>query len=209
MKTNYIKAYLLNPSEEEIMIKIPRSYEMLRNVMVNPRFKFNVDNTLDDTFDAESFGELLYSATDIDIRNFTIEEPTNIFYLNAYFMILKERKLPIPGEELVITTEKLKKMIAELLNIENQDLNLEKVHGVISGEMKAQPKENKQEEEREKQKSEKERRKGDGIDESDLPEGATLGDVDDVVAYWEADGKPIFSINKLQRIHRERKQREG
>lgn len=100
-------------------------------------------------------------------------------------------------------------MIAELLNIENKDLNLEKIHGVISGEMGAQQKENKEEEERERQKSEEERRKGDGINESELPEGAILGDVDDVVAYREADGKPIFSINKLQRIHRERKQREN
>lgn len=85
------------------------------------------------SFDAESFGEFLYSATDIDIRHFTVEEPTNIFYLNAYFIILKERELPIPEEELVITTEKPKEMIAELLNIENQDLSLEKVHGVFLG----------------------------------------------------------------------------
>lgn len=58
---------------------------------------------------------------------------TNLFYLNAYFLILKERNLHVPDEELVITTDKLKEMIAELLDIdiEIEDLNLQRIHDTL------------------------------------------------------------------------------
>lgn len=58
---------------------------------------------------------------------------TNLFYLNVYFLILKERNLHVPDEELVITTDKLKEMIAELLDIdiEIEDLNLQRIHDTL------------------------------------------------------------------------------
>lgn len=198
MKVNFVKAYLLNPAEEKVMVKIPRAYESLREFIVEPYFKFNVDDTIEKSFDAENFGEFLYSVTDVEIRNFTIEEPTNIFYLNAYFMILKERKLHVPEEELVITTEKLKRMIAELLNIENKDLNLQRIHDVIQGN------ESKQKKVMEQKELERKKREEDAVR---LPKGATLADVDSVVSYYTEEGKPIFSIKKLQRIQREINQR--
>ena len=131
MKVNYVKAYLMNPLDDEVMVKIPRTYEALRNFIVDPMYNFNVEGTIDESFDGERFGEFLYSVTGIEINNFTIEEPTNLFYLNAYFMILKERDLHVPDEELVITTDKLKEMIAELLDIEIEDLNLQRIHDTL------------------------------------------------------------------------------
>ena len=56
---------------------------------------------------------------------------TNLFYLNVYFLILKERDLHVPDDELVITTDKLKEMIAELLDIEIEDLNLQRIHDTL------------------------------------------------------------------------------
>ena len=53
---------------------------------------------------------------------------TNLFYLNAYFLILKERDLHVPEEELLVTMNKLKEIIAELLDIEFEDLNLQIIH---------------------------------------------------------------------------------
>ena len=56
---------------------------------------------------------------------------TNLFYLNAYFLTLKERNLHIPEEELVITTVKLKEMIAELLDIRIEELNLQRIRDTL------------------------------------------------------------------------------
>ena len=56
---------------------------------------------------------------------------TNLFYLNAYFLTLKERNLHIPEEELVITTDKLKEMIAELLDIRIEELNLQRIRDTL------------------------------------------------------------------------------
>ena len=131
MKVNYVETYLMNPLDDEVMVKIPKTYESLRKWIADPESNFNVEGAIDESFDAENFGEFLYSVTGIEINNFTIEEPTNLFYLNAYFMILKERDLHVPEEELVITTDKLKEMIAELLDIRIEELNLQRIRDTL------------------------------------------------------------------------------
>lgn len=131
MKVNYVETYLMNPLDDEVMVKIPKTYESLRNWIADPESNFNVEGAIDESFDAENFGEFLYSVTGIEINNFTIEEPTNLFYLNAYFMILKERGLHVPEEELIITTDKLKEMIAELLDIRIEELNLQRIRDTL------------------------------------------------------------------------------
>ena len=131
MKVNYIETYLMNPLDDEVMVKIPKTYESLRKWIADPESNFNVEGAIDESFDAENFGEFLYSVTGIEINNFTIKEPTNLFYLNAYFMILKERDLHVPEEKLVITTDKLKEMITELLDIRIEDLNLQRIHDTL------------------------------------------------------------------------------
>jgi|SRR5699024_5141247 len=131
MKVNFVKTYLMNPLDDEVMVEIPKTYESLRNWIADPEANFNVEGTIDKSFDAESFGEFLYSVIGIEINNVTIEEPTNLFYLNAYFLILKERDLHVPEEELVITTDKLKEMITELLDIRIEDLNLQRIHDTL------------------------------------------------------------------------------
>ena len=78
---------------------------------------------------------------------------TNLFYLHAYFLTLKERDLHVPEEELIITTDKLKEMIAELLDIEIHGLNLQKIHDALL------EKEVKDEEQNEKTKNDKPKKK--------------------------------------------------
>lgn len=202
MKANFVEAYLLNPSDEEVMVKIPRSFESMFNFILEPRFNFNVNDTFDETLNAESFGEFLYSVTHIEIKNFKIKEPTNIFYLNAYFLLLKQKELHVPEEELVITTEKLKEMIAELLKIEKENVSLSQIVDTLF-ENTEEEKEKTEQKKRFEREEYKRKRKEDDIR---LPAGATLGDVDDIVAYFEADGKPIFSINKMKRLDREKRQ---
>lgn len=202
MKRNNIKTYLLNPLEEKVMVEIPRSFQSMFDFILEPRF--NVNDTFDESLNAESFGEFLYSVTDIEIKNFKIEEPTNIFYLNAYFLLLKQKELNIPEDELVITTEKLKEMIAELLEVEKENVSLNKIVTTLL-ENSEEEKEKIEQKKRREREEYKRKRKEDGIK---LPKGATLADVDDIVAYYEADGKPIFSINKIKRLDRERKQRK-
>lgn len=90
MKVNYyVETYLMSPLDDEAMVKILKTYESLRNWIVDPESNFNVEGAIDESLDAEKFGEFLYSVTGVGINNFTIEKPTNLFY-NAYFMILKE-----------------------------------------------------------------------------------------------------------------------
>lgn len=202
MKKNYIKTYLLNPLEEEAMVEIPRSFQSMFDFILEPRFNFNVNDTFDESLNAESFGEFLYSVTDIEIKNFTIKEPTNIFYLNAYFLLLEQKELDLPEEELVITTEKLKEMIAELLEIEKGNVNLSQIVDTLLENAEQEKKKAKQRKQREKEEYIRKRKE----DDIKLPAGATLGDVDDIVAYFEADGKPIFSINKMKRLDREKRQ---
>lgn len=204
MKVNDIKTYLLNPLEEEVMVEIPKSFQAMFDFILEPSFNFNINDTFDESLNAESFGEFLYSVTDIEIKNFKIKEPTNIFYLNAYFLLLKQQELDVPGEELVITTEKLKEMIAELLEIEKEDVSLSKIVDTLL-ENTEEEKEKIEQKKRHEREEYKRKRKEDDIK---LPADATLGDVDDIVAYYEANGKPIFSINKIKRLDRERKQRK-
>lgn len=64
MKINYIKSYLLNPLDEEVMVKIPRSFESMFDFILKPRFNFNANNTFDESLNAETFGEFLYLITD-------------------------------------------------------------------------------------------------------------------------------------------------
>ena len=56
-------------------------------------------------------------------------------------MELKDRDLHVPEEQVVITTDKLKEMIAELLDIEIQGLNLQKVYeSLLKKEVKEEQK---------------------------------------------------------------------
>lgn len=119
-------------------------------------------------------------------------------------MLLKQQEQDVPGEEIVITTEKLKEMIAELLKIEKEDVSLSKIVDTLLGNTEEE-KERIEQKKRRKIEEYKRKRKEDAIK---LPKGTTLADVDDIVAYYEPDGKPIFSINKIKRLDRERKQRK-
>lgn len=81
------------------------------------------------------------SVIDIEIRNFNIKKPTNIYYLNCYLDILKFKGLELPEEEIDITTDKLKEMIADLLNSNNKVMDLTEIYDLINNDQSATTKE--------------------------------------------------------------------
>lgn len=128
---NNVETKFLNIEDEEVTVKLPKHYKILRNEVLEPKYNLGIEVSEDKPFNAEQFGEVLYTVTDTEIRNFEIEEPTNLFYLNAYFDIIKTKNISLPDEEMIITTEKLKEMIADLLGIEKERLGLEEIYNIL------------------------------------------------------------------------------
>lgn len=128
---NYVETKFLNIEDEEVTVRLPKHYKLLRNEVLEPKYNLGIEVNEDNPFNAEQFGDGLYTVTATEIGNLKIEEPTNLFYLNFYFDIIKTRSISLPKEETIITTEKLKDMIADLLGIEKEGLGLEEINSIL------------------------------------------------------------------------------
>lgn len=147
----------------EVTLKLPMNNTDLQKILLKKEIT-EVGQTSVQHFDAD-----LKSVIGIEIRNFAIKPPTNIYYLNTYLEIMKNNNQELPSEPIEITTLKLKEMIANILGVDNKNMTLEEIYNVINGTL-----------------------------EVDTSKGIISGTKN-------KDGKPLFSIKKLQEIHLERK----
>lgn len=127
MKINYIKVMIKDLGMNEIYLKLPMTNKDLETILLKNEIT-EVGQT-----SVEHFDSIMKSVINIEIKNFTIKQPTNIYYLNTYLEIFKKNNQELPSEPIVITTVKLKEMIAETLGVDNKNMTLEEIYNVING----------------------------------------------------------------------------
>lgn len=127
MKINYIKVLIKDLGMNEVYLKLPMANKDLETILLKNEIT-EVGQT-----SVEHFDSVIKSVINIEIKNFTIKQPTNIYYLNTYLEILKKNNQELPNEPIAITTVKLKEMIADTLGVDNKNMTLEEIYNVING----------------------------------------------------------------------------
>lgn len=126
MKFNRIKVSLINLDREEVTLSLPIKNSELRELLI-------AKNVVEaDQSEVKHLDGKLKSVTKTEIRNFIINKPTNIYYLNSYLLFLKEKQVDLPVEQIEITTDSLKEMIADMLQIHRKDMTLEELFSTVN-----------------------------------------------------------------------------
>lgn len=111
----------------EVTLKLPMDNTDLQQILIKKEITEAGQSSV------QHFDNNMKTVIDIEIRNFAIKPPTNIYYLNTYLEIMKIDNKELPSEPIEITTVKLKEMIADLLGVENKDMTLEEIYNVVNG----------------------------------------------------------------------------
>lgn len=139
MKINYITVTINNLKFKEVELKLPMKNKDLQEILIRKEVAEVEQSSI------EYFDNPLKSIKNIEIKNFHIKGSTNIYYLNSYLDILKYKDLSVPEEDIDITTEKLKEMIAVILKVDNVNLNLDEIYNLVNKEITNNNKTNKEE----------------------------------------------------------------
>lgn len=130
MKIKYVRANIINLDDKEEYVKLPKTNKNLYKILL----KKNIIDFEENSYTALDFKTR--SVIGIDIKNFKIKSPTNIYYLNCYLDLLKSNDLDVPEEEIEINTDKLKELIADILSSDNKNMNLDEIYQIINSEEK-------------------------------------------------------------------------
>lgn len=123
-----IKVGLLNGNNDRIEILLPMEYDRLKEEIVKTENNLILElNQLD----TEKFGELIYSVIDTDYKTLRVEDPTNIFYLNAYLQMLEFKGMSLPRKTSTYTSNTLKKEISKILELKKSALSLDNIYDCI------------------------------------------------------------------------------
>lgn len=130
MKVKKIEVKIKNNLRKNTKLKLPKKNSELKKSLL----KNNI--TTKDNLKVKDFDNELKSVEDIEIKNFNIKKPTNIYYLNSYLGFLKTNNLDIPTESIDITTSKLKELIAGILNSDNKNMTLKEINNLSNNKNK-------------------------------------------------------------------------
>lgn len=139
MKVNRIKVWLVNLDREEVVLSLPVKNSELRELLIAKKV---VEANQSEVKHLDS---KLKSVTRTEIRHFTIQPPTNVYYLNSYLLFLKEMNLDLPKAPLEITTSRLKQLIATVLHLDRKNMTLEEIFSVINSTNQRETKKTKSE----------------------------------------------------------------
>lgn len=116
-----------NIKGKEVAIKLPISEASLEHSLLTILlFK-------DDMLGYKNYDTEFMSVINIiRVKNITINKPTNIYYLNLYLNILKEKRINLPSEYMTITTDILKEKIAVLIGASNKSMNYNEIKQFIN-----------------------------------------------------------------------------
>lgn len=167
---------------EQKTIKLPLFKESFQKALTNILLADK------DTFNYKFFNSEFMSVRKIKkIDNIKINIPTNVFYLNLYLNILKNKNIDFADEEMILTTDILKEKIVDLLELENKNYNYDEL------------------------KKEAERKFTNENEDQDIDEVPDKIDVNDTRSSVEtndeiSEDEPLtISIEKIRQVHRERK----
>lgn len=126
LKKYYIEIVMKNMDFKEVIIKLPITDESLEKALLK------ILQIEKDMLGYKNFDTELMSVLDIiKVDNIEIKKPTNIYYLNLYLNILKDKDINLSSEKMIITTDILKEKITDLLKIQNKDMNFEEIKNFI------------------------------------------------------------------------------
>lgn len=126
LKKYYIEIVMKNMDFKEVIIKLPITDESLEKALLK------ILQIEKDMLGYKNFDTELMSVLDIiKVDNIEIKKPTNIYYLNLYLNILKDKDINLSSEKMIITTDILKEKITDLLEIQNKDMNFEEIKNFI------------------------------------------------------------------------------
>ena len=109
----HIEIKILNIELEEVYIKLPKSEESLEFSLLEKKIVTNTN-----TLGYLNFENKMKSVKGFKKLNIEVEEPLNIYYLNLYLNLLKERDIKLEENE-KLSTEILKSKISSLLKLED------------------------------------------------------------------------------------------
>lgn len=182
LNKHYVEAVIFNLMAKEQKIKLPISRQSLNKALL----EFNIIKESD--LSVEAFDKPINTVRRIEkLNDFKIESPTNIYYLNEYLTILKEKELSLSAK-MIINTKKLKEEISTLLNMKNSNPSLKEIVQARKGNQISSSSENKKQENQKEQTD----------DEKKKSKPKT-----------EKKEKPMFRIDDILRKQRERKSKNG
>lgn len=132
----HVKFIMKNINLEEVSIKLPITDRSLEKALIK------ILLIEKDMLGYENFDTEFMSVLDIvKVDNIKIEKPTNIYYLNLYLNILKEKNINLTSENKVIRTEFLKEEIANLLKSSRKNMDYKELKELMLKENKFSKKE--------------------------------------------------------------------
>lgn len=127
----HVKIIMKNINLEEVSIKLPITDKSLEKALIK------ILLIEKDMLGYENFDTEFMSVLDIvKVDNIKIEKPTNIYYLNLYLNILKQKNIDLTSEKKVITTDFLKEDIANLLKSSRKDMDYKELKELMLEENK-------------------------------------------------------------------------
>lgn len=171
----FVEGIIKNNRFEDVEIKLPLSEESLKHSLINKKI------ITEELVEYQNFDIPTRSVIAIKkVDNIILTPPTNIYYLNLYLNLLKEKNIYLPSEKLKLTTEILQEKIADLIEAKNKSMNYDEIKEFIARKKKEQ--EAKSEQIKAEQEAKAEQTK-----------------------QVTKNTKPRFSIQELQKRHMERK----
>lgn len=117
-----INGIIVNGVGKEVTIPLVITDESLKKTLINK------DITPIEFAKYKTFNNKRKSILRLEkINNFKFTKVTNVFYLNEYLNILKEKNIELPSEETELNTDIIKEKIAYLLGSDKKDMNLDEI----------------------------------------------------------------------------------
>lgn len=127
----HIEVSIGNMFTKDIFIKLPKTEQSLEYSLLANHV------SEEDKLGYEKFDTSIKSVTGIKrVDNLIINKPTNIYYLNLYLNILKEKNMYLPSEELQVTTSLLQEKISDLIQSDNKNMTYNEMKIFLEEEKK-------------------------------------------------------------------------
>lgn len=122
----YVEVSIMNNKRKDVFVKLPKTQKELEYSLM--RMEVAEENQLKYT----TFNKKIKSIKSIKkVDIITIKKPTNIYYLNMYLNLLKDKNINFASKKMEITTSILQKEIAKLIEAENEKLNYDEIKSFL------------------------------------------------------------------------------
>lgn len=120
----HIEVSINDLRRKKVFIKLPITEKSLElslinnNVSEEPNY-INLDSNINSVIDIKK------------VNNVVMKKPINIYYLNMYLNILKQKNIDFASEKIEINTATLKEKISCLIDTKNKELNYDEIKKIL------------------------------------------------------------------------------